>query len=70
MNGLNTSLATADRLTHLKIVVVSLVASILVVALAIAARPTSADSNLQASGPVIKANKLMTVTGHEHSSIR
>jgi hypothetical protein len=70
MNGRNTSLATADRLTHLKIVVVSLVASILVVALAIAARPPSADSNLQASGPVIKANKLMTVTGHEHSSIR
>jgi len=70
MNGLNTSLATADRLTHLKIVVVSLVASILVVALAIAAHPTTTDPHLQASGPVIKANKLIVVTGQEHNSIR
>ena len=70
MNGMNTSLATADRMTHLKIVVVSLVASLLVVAVAIMARPTPADGRLQASGPVIKANKIMAVTGRESSTIR
>ena len=70
MNGLNTSLGTADRTTHLKIVVVSLVASLLVIGVAIAARPTPADSRLQASGPVIKANKIMAVTGRETSTIR
>ena len=36
----NTSIRTADRLTHLKIVVVSLVAGIVVVGVGIAARPT------------------------------
>jgi Na+-transporting NADH:ubiquinone oxidoreductase subunit NqrC len=70
VNGLNTSLATADRMTHLKIVVVSLIASILVIAVAVAARPTSVDTRLQASGPVIKANKLIAVTGRESTTIR
>ena len=36
----NSSLHSADRLTHLKIVVVSLVAAIVVVGVGIAARPT------------------------------
>jgi Na+-transporting NADH:ubiquinone oxidoreductase subunit NqrC len=70
MNGRNTSLATADRITHLKIVVVSLVASIIVITVAIAARPMSVDTRQQASGPVIKANKLIAVTGRESSTIR
>jgi hypothetical protein len=70
MNGLNTSLGTADRMTHVKIVVVSLVASLLVMTVAIGARPASVDQRLQASAPVIKANKLMAVTSRDSSTIR
>jgi len=41
---MNYSLATADRTTHLKVVVVALVAAILVVAVGIAARVGSTDT--------------------------
>ena len=41
---MNYSLATADRTTHLKVVVVALVAAILVVAIGIAARITATDT--------------------------
>jgi hypothetical protein len=41
---MNYSLATADRTTHLKVVVVALVAAILVVAVGIAASVTSRDT--------------------------
>ena len=41
---MNYSLATADRTTHLKVVVVALVAAILVVAVGIAARVSSTDT--------------------------
>ena len=42
--AMNYSLATADRSTHLKVVVVALVAAILVVAVGIAARVSSTDT--------------------------
>jgi len=41
---MNYSLATADRTTHLKVVVVALIAAILVVAVGIGARVTSTDT--------------------------
>ena len=52
----NSSIRTADRLTHLKIVVVSLVAGIAVVGVGIAARPTMPDmsTQLEARAPVLK----------------
>ena len=44
---MNASLHTADRLTHLKIVMVSLVTCIVVVGSALAARPTVPDRSTQ-----------------------
>ena len=43
----NTSMFTADRVTHLKVVVVSLIAGILVVVVGIAARPSLPDMSTQ-----------------------
>jgi hypothetical protein len=40
---MNTSLATADRATHVKIVIVALVASVLVASVAIGARVSGID---------------------------
>lgn len=47
----NSSFFTADRTTHLKIVVVSLLASIAVMVVGIAARPTASDTGMQAYKP-------------------
>jgi hypothetical protein len=41
---MNYSLATADRITHLKIVIVALVAAIVVVAVGITARVATTDT--------------------------
>ena len=58
----NSSLTSADGATHLKVVVVSLVAAILVVGVGILAKPNFSDggitaSRVEASGPVIRAGK-------------
>ena len=53
---MNYSIYNADRATHLKIVVVALVASIGVVGLGIAAR-VSADDSYSKSARVIKAGQ-------------
>ena len=65
----NTTLMTADRNTHVKIVVVSLVAAILVVGVGIAARSSvsatglsGASARQQASGPIIRAGKPVAIT--------
>ena len=53
----NSFIATADRVTHLKIVAVSLVAAIMVVAVGITARPNAGDSvtaRLKADAPVLQ----------------
>ena len=52
--AMNYSLATADRTTHLKVVVVALVAAILVVTAGIAARVTSIDSETARYAKVVK----------------
>jgi len=54
----NTSMFTADRMTHLKIVVVSLVCATVVAGIGIAARVT--DGTSEAS--VIKAGKPFTAS--------
>ncbi|MBI4273354.1 MAG: hypothetical protein HY659_01455 [Rhizobiales bacterium] len=71
----NTSMMTADRNTHVKIVAVSLVAAILVVGVGIAARQaasetglSSASGRVQASGPIIRAGKPMAVTSSNPNS--
>jgi hypothetical protein len=71
----NSSLTSADSHTHLKVVVVSLLAGILVIGIGIAASPSLNQSGLSASrmeaaGPVIRAGKPMAVTAGEATTIR
>jgi hypothetical protein len=68
----NYTLKTADRLTHLKIVVVSLVAGIVVVGVGIAARPTVPDmsTQLEARAPVLKAKQPVIWTSADHVTVR
>ena len=67
----NASFQTADRGTHIKIVVVSLIASIVVMAAGISMRSSSFVSNdLQAHGPVVKATKQVVTTRNDASVIR
>lgn len=63
----NSSMFTADRMTHLKIVVVSLVFATLVAGIGVAARVTDANGRLEVT--VIKAVPPVTAAT-ESSSIR
>jgi hypothetical protein len=64
---MNHSIHSADRSTHLKIVVVALVAGIVVAALGISAR-TSADYSQTAN--VVKAGKPVAVTSSDAMLVR
>ena len=64
---MNHSIHSADRATHLKIVVVALVAGIAVAGFGIAAR-SNVDYNQTAH--VIKAGKPVVVTSSDGSAIR
>ena len=64
---MNHSIHSADRATHLKIVVVALVAGIAVAGLGISART---NSDYTQTAHVIKAGKPMTVTNSDTSMIR
>jgi hypothetical protein len=64
---MNHSFHSADRTTHLKIVVVALVAGIAVAAFGISART---NSDYTQTAHVIKAGKLMTVTSSNASVVR
>ena len=66
---MNHSIYSADRSTHLKIVVMALVAGIVVAGLGISARATSQDSYAQAAH-VIKAGKPVTVTSSDTALVR
>jgi hypothetical protein len=66
---MNHSIYSADRTTHLKIVVVALVAGILVAGVSISARSTSSDDYAQ-TARVIKAGKAVTVTSSNTSVVR
>ena len=64
----NYTLKTADRLTHLKIVAVSLVAGIVVVGIGIAARPLHAQGVPHArSGPVILCRRASRHNRHRRA---
>ena len=59
----NANITGADRATYLKVVGVSLAASILVLAVSIALRTVPSDAGSQtAHGPVIKASKTIVTT--------
>ena len=68
----NSSLRTADRLTHIKIVAVSLVAGIAVIGIGIAAHQPGLDmsTQLEARAPVLKAGKPVIWSGSETSAVR
>ena len=66
---MNHSIYSADRSTHLKIVVVALVAGIAVAGFGISARSLSDDGYTQ-TAHVIKAGKPVTVTSSNMSVVR
>jgi hypothetical protein len=65
---MNHSIYSADRSTHLKIVVVALVAGIAVAAFGVSARSTADDYTQTAR--VLKAGKAVTITSSSSSVVR
>jgi hypothetical protein len=68
----NYILVRADRATHLKIIVVSLIAGFLVIGVGIAARPPAGNANLRIDGNGIaaKAAKPAVWSSREAATIR
>ncbi|WP_041803162.1 hypothetical protein [Rhodopseudomonas palustris] len=66
---MNHSIYSADRTTHLKIVVVALIAGIAVAGFGISARVNSDESYSQ-TARVIKAGQPVTVTSSSTSLVR
>jgi len=66
---MNHSIHSADRSTHLKIVVVALVAGIAVAAFGISAR-TNSEFTQTAQSHVMKAGKPVVITSSQTSTVR
>jgi hypothetical protein len=66
---MNHSIYSADRSTHLKIVIVALVAGIAVAGFGISARTSSDDGTTQ-TAKVIKAGKPVAITSSGASVVR
>jgi len=67
----NSTMRTADRLTHLKIVAVALIAGIVVVGMGIAAMPPAdLSTQLQARAPMLKAGQPVIWSGSDTSTVR
>jgi hypothetical protein len=66
----NLSLLTADRATHLKIVVLSLVCATVIAALGIAGRMTENSANTGIEPTITKAAKPVTAAAGESQTIR
>jgi secreted protein with Ig-like and vWFA domain len=65
---MNHSIYSADRTTHLKIVVVALVAGIVVAGLGISARNT--DDGYTQTARVVKAGKAVALTSSDAALVR
>ena len=66
---MNHSIYSADRTTHLKIVVVALVVGIVVAGFGISARTTS-DEGFTQTARVMKAGKPVVITSSGNSVVR
>jgi len=69
----NSTIFTADRNTHVKIVAIALVASISILAVGIAARTTTAadsTARIQTAGPALKAGKPVAFSHSDTTAIR
>jgi len=66
----NSSLLTADRTTHLKIVVVALVCATVVAAIGVASHMTGSHGRLEATAPVVKVGKPLTASANGQTVIR
>jgi ABC-type proline/glycine betaine transport system permease subunit len=66
----NTSMFTADRTTHLKIVVLSLVCATMVAGIGIAARMTDETTNPRMEAGVMKVGKPVTASTTDANTIR
>jgi hypothetical protein len=69
---MNHSMYSADRATHLKIVVVALIGATLVAGIGIAARvsDTNSATAMKANGPVLKAGQPVVITSSETNAVR
>jgi len=66
----NASFETADRGTHLKIVVVSLIASVVIMVGGLVIRGTMPPEAMQANATVVKAGKPVVYSGNDTTLIR
>ena len=66
---MNHSIYSADRTTHIKIVVVAIVAGIAVAGFGISAR-TNSDEGYAQTARVMKAGKAVTITSSGTSTVR
>lgn len=70
---MNHSFYSADRMTHLKIVVIALVAAIGIAGLGISSRLSAGDGYEQTArvtGPALKASKNVVLTSSDQPVIR
>jgi hypothetical protein len=67
--SVNHSLYSADRVTHLKIVVAALIAGIAVVGVGISVHLSSDDGDVR-TARVIRAGKLVTITSSSAGLVR
>ena len=68
---MNSSLLSADRTTHLKIVVIALVSAIVVVIVGINARPTdTATAAAQTRSMIVKAGQPTTFATQDGRTVR
>jgi len=68
----NSTIFSADRTTHLKIVVISLIASIAVIIVGLAAHTADPDINsrIQTAGAPIKAGKPVAISRSDTTAVR
>jgi hypothetical protein len=69
---MNHSMYSADRATHLKIVVVALIGAALVAGVGIAARVADSPTAtaMKANGPVVKAGQPVVITSNDGNIVR